>query len=252
MFQLLLSSRSPRPSSLNIHQKAPGRRRRLHSEGSHPLDTISSQPENELCDVTVSPPPSRERRSIEALSVCSSSPAPGFNKLNFSRGHPVDSGDVSLYATLPKHDISGSMSRKAPLASDFSYQNHHSAALPSRPVYGYHQMEKQGDSYRQRPTKQPPPNYYPSLQVRGSRAQKPVHPHFQLQQHNRRSYSPPQTYYNSLQLRHNHTVTTSAQTAPFQQNSSPRKPLARHTSMPASSRPVGYVSPVKACPSGVA
>ena len=98
-----------------------------------------------------------------------------------------------------------------------------------------------------------PVNYYPSLQVRGAHAQ-PITMHPQKALQKIQSY-PPQNYYSSLPAtcnksshlnnRYSHPPNYSSLE---RQTTSGRKrqsvPLTRHTSMSATERPVGMVSPL--------
>ena len=258
------SARLQRPASLNIHKNQVGRmRQRQLSEGSYPADTL--HPAYEFV-----PHGARERRASGNHSSCSHSPISDQQKMFACQQKEqflidCSTASASPYSTLSKDDsvskpqprdllrLKESFQQTMPLRQPIENHlkktdvSHHAVVFHNEPVF----MPSVAPCI----VSNQPLNYYPSLQVRGAYAQKPMTLHPQQVPQKRRSYSPPQNYYPSLPAcnktnpgnRNSHPQYCNSlerQVIPKRQRQS--VPLIRHTSMPASQRPIGYVSPLNA------
>ena len=216
-------------------------------------------------------PFTRERRISGSISNNSQASTPiseypnGF--LCQQMKQPITNVPISTYSTLTKDE-----SIPKPQSRDITRikASHQSELIPRQPVDGYFaksDVSGHAPVYYKEPVYIPSystqyscpngsPNYYPSLQVRGAYAQKPLTMYPQKPQQKRRSYSPPQNYYPSLPIHNKSSQLNNRYSHPppsyssLDRQSTPAKkrqsaPLTRHTSMPASERPVGFASTQK-------
>jgi len=209
----------------------------------------------------------RERRISGSLSNHSQASTPISEHPKGMIFQPMNQIPMSMYSTLPKDEVICK-----PLSRDIARikGSCHAEMMPRQPIEAYFtktEISGQYPAYFYEPIPNQsfstlyshtnPPNYYPSLQIRGTKAQKPLSMHPPKPQQKRRSYSPPQNYYPSLPTYSKQSQHSNRYSHPppsyssLDRQATPTKkrqsvPLTRHTSMPASERPIGYVSPLKA------
>nr|CAB3263218.1 uncharacterized protein LOC104266434 [Phallusia mammillata] len=238
-----ITSRHPRPNSLNLQRSTSCRRQRLLSEPSHSPEAISAfaPPIQRFHSVQPQPqmtPNGRHSRSQPTTPVG----GPSSHKLVIFQ--PAQ--EQSVYATLPKHDVPVTGRRKQRMSGD----NHQQMYIQQRPV-STDVSNQRRSSTASRPNTSPakvPPNRYPSLQVRGPYATKPSVAPVVIQQPASRN-SPPKNHYPSLPHR--------SSSAPFGNNNTFERPSTLHrrekmpsflrqSSMPggAPTKPTFYPPPI--------
>lgn len=185
-----ITSRHPRPNSLNLHRTTSGRRQRLLSEPTYSPEALSAfvPPIQRFHSVQPQPqttPNGRHSRSQPTTPVG----GPSNQKLVLFQP-PMDQ---SIYATLPKHDMNAVAGRRKQRISGDQQM------YMQRPVSNDVSNQRRSSVARSNgsPAKGPPPNRYPSLQVRGPHANKPVMVPVAMQQPGSRN-APPKNHYPSL------------------------------------------------------